>query len=119
MTLTTYIVITVITNIVFGAIKYTFRSVPEEDQLRRALAISEAKALRMKERYEQQLAEANEQTKALEEKLKAVIQNRADITFMWQLAEEEILKKNMKELQNKNEESNNFNHQDYLYQNLF
>ena len=119
MTLTTYIVITVITNIVFGAIKYTFRSEPEEDQLRRALAMSEAKAHRMKERYEQQLAEANEQTKALEEKLKAVIQNRANNTIMWQMAEEEILKKNMKELQDKNAELDNFKQQDYLYQNLF
>lgn len=104
MSIGTIIIIVVISNIVIGGLYSFFRSEPEEEKLRCSLANNENKAKEMERRYEQQLAEANERIKALEEMLKAVAENGADNIIKQQQAEKDNLKKKLKEQQDKIEE---------------
>jgi len=76
----------------------------ETETLRQQLKESEEKAQGIKQQYEKLLAEAKEQTKALDEKLKAVIKEGADEAIRQQLAEVDKLKKKIKNLEDENEE---------------
>jgi len=76
----------------------------ETETLRQQLKESEEKAQGIKQQYEKLLAEAKEQTKALDEKLKAVIEEGADEAIRQQLAEVDKLKKKIKNLEDENEE---------------
>lgn len=104
MSIVTIIIIVLIASIIVGAIYFTFRSQPKEEQLRRDLADCKSETSRMKQQYEQLLAEANEQANTMEEKLNALIENGTDETIKQQLAEVEKLKKKIKSLQDENEE---------------
>ena len=76
----------------------------ETEALRQQLKESEGKAQSIKQQYEKLLAEAKDQTKALDEKLKAVIEEGADEAIRQQLAEVDKLKKKIKSLEDENEE---------------
>ncbi len=76
----------------------------ETETLRQQLKESEEKAQGIKQQYEKLLAEAKDQTKALDEKLKAVIEKGADEAIRQQLAEVDKLKKKIKNLEDENEE---------------
>ena len=76
----------------------------ETETLRQQLKESEEKAQGIKQQYEKLLAEAKDQTKALDEKLKAVIEEGADEAIRQQLAEVDKLKKKIKSLEDENEE---------------
>lgn len=94
---------------VFGQKKGIDPSAMEESQnetetLRQQLKESEEKAQGIKQQYEKLLAEAKDQTKALDEKLKAVIEEGADEAIRQQLAEVDKLKKKIKSLEDENEE---------------
>lgn len=76
----------------------------ETDSLRQHLKESESRAQDIKQQYEKLLSEAKEQTKALDAKLKAVIEEGADEVIRQQLAEVDKLKKKIKNLEDENEE---------------
>lgn len=76
----------------------------ETEALHQQLKKSEEKAQGIKQQYEKLLAEAKDQTKALDEKLKAVIEEGADEAIRQQLAEVDKLKKKIKSLEDENEE---------------
>lgn len=76
----------------------------ETETLRQQLKESKEKAQSIKQQYEKLLAEAKEQTKALDEKLKAIIEEGADEAIRQQLAEVDKLKKKIKSLEDENEE---------------
>ena len=76
----------------------------EKEALLQQLKESEEKAQGIKQQYEKLLAEAKDQTKALDEKLKAVIEEGADEAIRQQLAEVDKLKKKIKSLEDENEE---------------
>ena len=76
----------------------------EKEALQQQLKESESRAQGIKKQYEKLLSEAKEQTKALDEKLKAVIEGGTDEAIRQQLAEVDKLKKKIKKLEDENEE---------------
>lgn len=76
----------------------------EAENLRRQLEACESKAEAIKQEYDKLLAEAHEQIKDLDGKLKAFIEGGADEAVRQQLADVEKLKKKIKSLEEENEE---------------
>lgn len=76
----------------------------ETENLQQQLKESEDKARSIKQQYEKLLSEAKEQTRVVDEKLKAVIEGGPDEAIRQQLAEVDKLKKKIKNLEDENEE---------------
>lgn len=76
----------------------------EAEKLRQQLEACESKAEGLKQKYDKLLAEAHEQIKELDGKLKAVVEGGIDETVRQQLADVEKLKKKIKSLEEENEE---------------